>query len=199
MIASLSESSLRKYESALKKWWTFCAREKIDPFTGSTNNVLSFLTEEFKKSASLSSLNCYRSAIFLILGSEFGKNEKILRFFRDVAKLRPAAPRYDSTWNPYIVLKYLSSWYPNEEINLECLTLKLVTLLALVTGHRMQTLSLIDMRNIYRANENSLEIKIPDTIKTSGPNKKQPVLRLPFFIQDKSICAAMRLQCCYCI
>lgn len=104
--------------------------------------------------------------------------------------MRPAAPRYDSTWNPQIVLKYLSSWYPDKELSLEFLTLKLVTLLALVTGHRMQTLAVIDIRNIYRVNEDALEIKIPDRIKTSGPNRNQPVLRLPFFTKNKAICAA---------
>lgn len=35
-----------------------------------------------------------------------------------------------------------------------------------------------------------LEIKIPDRVKTSGPKKNHPVLRLPFFMQDKAICAA---------
>ena len=181
LIASLSESSLRQYDSSLKKWWNFCNKERIDPFSGSTNNVLSFLTEEFKKKASLSSLNCYRSAISLIVGPELGKNERVLRFFRGIAKLRPAAPRYESTWDPQVVLKYLSSWYPYDKLSLEFLALKLVTLLALVTGHRMQTLALIDIRNIYRTNKDALEIKIPDTIKTSGPNRNQPTLRLPFF------------------
>ncbi|EFN64226.1 hypothetical protein EAG_00229, partial [Camponotus floridanus] len=52
LIASLSESSLRQYDSGLKKWWNFCKKEKIDPFSGPTNNILSFLTEEFKKKAS---------------------------------------------------------------------------------------------------------------------------------------------------
>lgn len=186
---SLSEPSLRQYDSGLKKW-NFCKKEEIDPFSGSTNNILSFLTEEFKKKASLSSLNCYRSAISLIVGPELGKNEKFRVFFRGIAKLRPAAPRYDSTWDPQIVLRYLSSWYPNEELNLESLTLKLVTLLALVTGHHMQTLAMIDIRNIYRTNKNALEIKIPDRIKISGPNKNQPVLRLPFFTRNKAICVA---------
>lgn len=193
LIASLSGSSLRQYDSGLKKWWNFCKKEEIDPFLGSTNNILSFLTEEFKKKASLSSLNCYRSAISLIVGPELGKNEKVQRFFRGVANLRPAAPKYDSTWDPQIVLRFLSSWHPNEDLNLGSLTLKLVTLLALVTGHRMQTLALIDIRNIYQANERALEIKIPDRIKTSGLNRKQPVLRLPFFTQKKAICAATTL------
>lgn len=107
--------------------------------------------------------------------------------------MRPTTPKYDSIWDPKVVLRYLSTWYPNEELSLEKLTLKLVTLLALSTGHRPQTISLIDTRNIYQTDEKSLEVKIPDTIKTSGPRKKQPVLRLPFFSQDKPICVASAL------
>lgn len=72
LMASLAESSLRQYDSGLKKLWTFCKKEKIDQFIGSTNNVLLFLIEEFKNKASLNSLNCYRSAISLILESELG-------------------------------------------------------------------------------------------------------------------------------
>lgn len=190
LIASLSESSVRQYNVGLKKWWAFCEKEERVPFNVSSNNVLSLLANEFNRGASYSSLNCYRSAISLIEGAELGADEQIRRFFRGVAKLRPATPKYDSTWDPKIVLNYLAAWFPNEEINLEKLTLKLVTLLALSTGHRPQTLSLIDTRNIYQTNANLLEIKIPDTVKTSGPGKKQPVLRLPFLSQDQTICVA---------
>lgn len=77
LIASLSESSLRQYDSGLKKWWNFCKKEELNPFSGSTNDILSFLTEEFKKKASLSSLNSYKSAISLIVGPELGKNEQV--------------------------------------------------------------------------------------------------------------------------
>ena len=58
----------------------------------------------------------------------------------------------------------------------------------------MQTVSLIDIRNVEKREE-SLEIKIPDRIKTSGINKKQPFLILPFYKGDQSICAASALEC----
>ena len=88
----------------------------------------------------------------------------------------------------------MASWYSNDEIILERLPQELVVLLALVSGHRMQTLSLIEIRNIFQVNDNYLEIKIPDRIKTSGPNKKLPVLRLPFFTQQRSICVVTTLK-----
>ena len=54
------------------------------------------------------------------------------------------------------------------------------TLLALVTGHRPQTLSLIDISNIKRE-ENLIAIHILSRTKTSGVDKKQPMLVLPFY------------------
>lgn len=74
----------------------------------------------------------------------------------------------------------------NEEIFLEALSKKFVTLLALVTGHR--TLSLIKIKNIERFEE-FMEIKIPDT-KTSRINRKQPLLILPVYEKDTNICVA---------
>lgn len=63
LISSLSKSSLRQYDCGLKTWWLFCAVKKFDPFNCSEKEVLLFLTEEFERGASYSSLNCYRSAI----------------------------------------------------------------------------------------------------------------------------------------
>lgn len=47
---------------------------------------------------------------------------------------------------------------------------KLATLLALATGHRVQTLSLVKIENIKLTKEGA-EIKIPDNIKTSQRGK----------------------------
>ena len=69
-----------------------------------------------------------------------GEDHQIKRFFKGVSKLRPPLPRYNVTWNPTVVLNYLESCYPNEEISLDTLTGKFSTLVALITAHRVQTL-----------------------------------------------------------
>lgn len=58
----------------------------------------------------------------------------------------------------------------------------------------MQTFSLIKVENI-EVQKDLIEIKIPDRIKTSGPNKKQPILIIPFFKENKQVCAASTMQC----
>lgn len=50
------------------------------------------------------------------------------------------------------------------------------------------------MRDIVTTPE-GIEIKIPATIKTSGPNKSQPSLYLPFFFNNPHVCAAKTLLC----
>ena len=194
MLASLSNKTRKQYESALKQWTIFCRSQDADPLSDSVPMVISFLTAKFEQGLSYSSLNTIRSAISLILGSQLGTDDRVTRFFRGIYKLRPKKPKYDIVWDPNIVLRYLSNLFPNQNLSLELLTKKLVTLLALVTAHRFQTLSLINIYNIT-VNDDNIDIKIPEMIKTSGPNKLQPNLILPFFKDNMSICPAKTLLC----
>lgn len=73
--------------------------------------------------------------------------------------------------------------------DLKYTSFRLSTLLALATGQRVQTLSLIKCLNIKELNS-GIKIYIPEPIKTSGPNRKQPCLDLPNFSEDPSLCVA---------
>lgn len=85
-------------------------------------------------------------------------------------------------WDPSVVLKYLlSNLHSNNTLSLELLTKKLVTLLAL-----------INIDNIDK-NEDNINIKIPELIKTSAPNRPQPYLIIPFFRENKYICSGTTL------
>lgn len=74
------------------------------------------------------------------------------------------------------------------------LTLKLVMLLALTTGHRSQALSKINLDNINILT-NLITIKISDKIKTSGKNKLEPIIKFSFFKDIPEICVASTIQC----
>nr|CAI5852268.1 unnamed protein product [Callosobruchus analis] len=108
-------------------------------------------------------------------------------------KLHPPMPRYDSTWDPDIVLNYLKTFYPNETISLEKLAKKTVTLLALITAHKVHTLSLIDINNICK-NCKRFKTRTASRIRTSLVNRLQPCLCIPYFLEDRIICAATTLE-----
>lgn len=83
----------------------------------------------------------------------------------------------------------MENLYPLSQFKLKEATEKVVTLLALITAHRLQTLALICIDNIV-ISESGLTIKIPDLIKTSKPGAFQPELILPFFKEKPSLCVA---------
>ncbi|XP_074110238.1 uncharacterized protein LOC141534654 [Cotesia typhae] len=136
-MASLSDSSMRQYDVNFKKWWEFCRLTQTEILKAGKANVLRFLSSEFDKGASYGSINSMRSAVALLLGPEIGQDLNTKRFCSGASRLRPAQPKYDVSWDPKSVLKFLGGWFPNEKLALEKLSLKLVTLLALTTGHRM--------------------------------------------------------------
>lgn len=109
-------------------------------------------------------------------------------------KLRTPLPRYDVTWDPAVVLDFLSNGYPNVILAYNLLTKKPTTLFALTTAYRAQTLSLIRLHNIQQVHNEKFVIKISDPIKTSALGKSQPLLTLPYFDEIPSVCPAKTLE-----
>ncbi|XP_044597491.1 uncharacterized protein LOC123274057 [Cotesia glomerata] len=190
--ASLAESTIKQYNSALKDWWTFSKKKGHDPFCIEANSVLEFLSEKFRDGAAYGTLNTARSAISLISTQDITNNPIISRFFKGIFKLRPIKPKYDSTWDTEPVITKAADLYPLEKLTLQQLTNKLIILLALGTAHRVQTLSLISIDNIAQY-KSSIQIKIPDIIKTSRPGASQPLLILPVFTDKPELCVANTL------
>lgn len=192
MLASLAENTIKQYEVCFKRWYQFCAQNQIDMYEPSIPIIIQFLTQSFNSGAKYGTINSYRSALSCILGS-LSDDPRISRFCKGVFKLRPPTPRYNITWDVSQVLNYMISLFPNEKLTLEQLSKKCVTLLALVTAHRVQTLSKIDINNISILNDQII-IKIDQFIKTSRIDSLQPTLYLPFFVERPGICPAKTLM-----
>lgn len=193
MVNSLSQSTQQQYNTTYKLWFTFCKNNNVDFFKASISELLKFLTTQFHNGASYATLNTFRSALSLILGKEKGTNECVCRFLKGVFRARPNLPKYQNSWNPSVVLDHLSNQYPNESLSLEVITKKLVTLLALSTGQRVQTLALIKFNNIS-VGETTIIITLDELIKTSAPHRANQNLVIPFFNEKPYICPAKALS-----
>lgn len=193
IISSLSENSIKQYNVSLRKWWLFCQSRARDPFLLNLPSLLEFMTHEYSGGASYSSLNTCRSALALIFGKKFSENDTVTRFLKGVFRSRPSFPRYQTTWDPNIVLDYITSFFPNEELSLPQITKKTAVLLALSTGQRIQTLSLVRLSNV-RVSDSSIDIVINDVIKTSAPSRPMPHLSIPFFPNRIEVCPARTLS-----
>lgn len=193
MLASISENTMKQYSTTYKLWWQFCLEKNINTFEAPLSAVIGFLVELFNKGASYGTINSHRSALSLLLGNNVGSDERIKRLLKGIYRKKPTRPKYNTTWDPKTVLDYVSKWYPNSDLNLAKISKKLSILLALCTSHRVQTFSLIKTTNITRS-ASGIKITIPDMIKTSAPNRDQPVLFLPYFVDNPSICPARTLD-----
>lgn len=191
MLASLSQNTYKQYDGCIKAWLNYCNENNLNYLDCSITVIINFLTTIFEKGASYGTINSYKSALLLLLGPSIN-DERMKRFMKGVFRLKPTTPKYDLTWDPAGVLNYLSQHWPNNSLKLEILSKKTASLLALVTAHRVQTLSLIKLSNIEKF-ESQIIIKIPDLIKTSRLNSQQPVLKLPFFNDRPEICPARAL------
>ncbi len=101
---------------------------------------------------------------------------------------RPSFPKYMETWDPSIVLDYLKQQSPANKLNLRRLTLKLVTLLAILTGQRTQTLHLIKYKNV-KFNNRKMTITIDNLLKTSKPGHHLQPIVLQNYVPNRTLCA----------
>ena len=61
--ASVRKSTNKTYDSSWRKWNSWCDRRQIDPISAGLNNVLTFLSEQFKNNLQYRTVNVLRSAI----------------------------------------------------------------------------------------------------------------------------------------
>jgi hypothetical protein len=109
----------------------------------------------------------------------------ISRFMRGIFLKNPPVPRYAFTWDVTCVLKFLSSLFPLDKIPLKLLTYKAVSLIALATAPRAQTL--VSMNLDYMLKEQHAVIfSFPGLLKTSRSGHSYS-LKIEHF-KDEKLC-----------
>ena len=132
--------------------------------------MIEFLTCLFSEGLGYSGLCTARSAVSTV--ANFGKDNignhmLVKRFTKGVFVNRPALARHNVTWDPSTVIQYLKTM---DTTGLLSIGKKLVTLFALLSGQRGQTLHLLDTRNLT-VGSHFVKVRIGDIIKHSKPGK----------------------------
>lgn len=109
---------------------------------------------------------------------------------KGIYKVKPPTCKYNVTWDPSSVLTLISTW-DNNNISLEDLSLKLVSILALVTAQRVQTLKSLKISNIIWSNP--VQIKLTDVLKTTNIHNQNPLIILPPY-HDSRLCPVACLK-----
>ncbi|BET03426.1 Hypothetical protein NTJ_16244 [Nesidiocoris tenuis] len=181
---------MKQYSSTYASWWTFCQQRNLNPFHIATQPLLSFLQHILDSSSvNFGTINSHKAALSVLVDGSFSENVVITRFMKGVQRLRPPRARYPFVWDPAVVLDHLDS----DITALPEMSKKLVILMALATGQRVQTLSLAKTTNV-RFTAEGCSIFIPDTVKHSRVGSPQPVLTFQYFPERSNLCVATLLK-----
>ena len=188
-------STLKQYQVYLNKWLNYCEDKTLNPMIRDTLQVLEFLRHLFKQGYGYSALNTARCALSTIFDEPpIGDTPLISRFMRGVYHSRPNLPRYSCTWDVSTVLNYLKNVAPVKYLSLYQLSLKLVTIMALVTGQRLQTLKALDL-DYCSISKDTITFNIMTLLKHSTPaNKTSNVITFEAYAEDKRLCPVFLLR-----
>ena len=148
-MSSWRPSTQKQYGPYIRQWLDFSSQRNNDHSTSAVGTVIEFLTFLFNRGLGYSSINTARSALSCILytdsGSPIGQHPLIIRFMKGVFEKRPALPRNMVTWDTNIVLNHVKSLSPVKDLSLKNLTFKTVTMAALLSAQRSQTIHLLSL------------------------------------------------------
>ena len=118
IVSSKRQRSSVNYNSSCKIWISWCYTKQVDPFRCPINYVPDFLACLCSKGSEFRSINCHRSDIsgFYKKTEDLlvGQHPEVFTLLTVVFNLRPRQPRYPSTWDVQIVLKFIKgNWLDN--------------------------------------------------------------------------------------
>ena len=108
---SRRSGSISNYQSAWRKWASWCCEREVDPFTSKIIEVLNFLAFLYEKGYEYSSINSHRSAISAyhvhIDNNPIGQHPKVCTLMTGIFNDRSPKPRYTFVWDIETVLNSL--------------------------------------------------------------------------------------------
>ena len=196
--ASWRASTKRQYAIYIRKWKTFCAKKNLSYLQARSNDVLEFLSSlYFEENSSYSVINSARSALssFVVLedANSVGEHPLINRFVKGVFHLRPPTPRYKEIWDVNVVLNLLRKWAPANSLPLKELTLKLCTLIALISAQRVQSLHLLHL-DYMKMKESSAQFIFKELLKQDRPGNANFNLKMNAYPPDRRLCVVNYLR-----
>ena len=169
----------------------YCSKREIDPISPSVASGINFLAELYHKGLSYSALNTARSALASVIvlqgNQSFGNHPLVSRFLKGTFTTRPALPKYKEVWDVNTVLEHLKTLHPAESVSLKLLTLKLVMLMAILSGQRCQTIHALTTRDM-KVSDSKVVFIVNELLKTTKPGKECTKIEFLSFNEDPRLC-----------
>lgn len=175
----------------------YAYKEGVHKISPTLEQALNFLSYLYQCGLSYSAICTARSALssFLEISDcpNFGSNRFTKLFIKGIFELRPSLPKYQSIWNVDFVLKFLEELSPVTDISFKELTFKLVTLIALLSGQRCQTLTLLKLSEMITSDDKYV-FHVQSLLKQSRSGKHlHPIEFISYPVNDK-LCVVTTLK-----
>ena len=197
ILQSWRRGTQQQYKPFIAKWQQYCSQRKINPFSATLEHGINFLAELYQTGIGYSALNTARCALSTICFTSehytFGQHPLVCRFLKGIFECRPSLPRYQETWDVTVVLDYLAKFGLPEKLSLKNLTLKVVMLMALLSGQRRQTLHTLSI-DCMQISSDKCVFFINSLLKTSRPGKHLACLEFQAYAPDVSLCIVKHFQ-----
>ncbi|XP_046976031.1 uncharacterized protein LOC124542139 [Vanessa cardui] len=143
---SWRQSTLTTYFPAIKRWLTWCASSRVNPKTPQSTDIARFLIHLFlKENLAYSTILVHKSAIMTFCGPHVEQPTFSDFFIEHVLKaigtVKPKAIKRPFTWDPRIVLNWLSA-NPSKNTLFD-LSRRTAAVLLLASGRRIHDLTLL--------------------------------------------------------
>ena len=169
VVQQLMDSCIRKqtrskYQSIQKAWKSYCARLGLDPMKQETYVFLNFLAEGYERNLKWGTLRSYVPALHKYM--KYVDIFQVRRLLKGVFNLRPPVARYTRVWDVNLVLHYLCAMETQTFMDL---TMKLATLLMILSGNRVNMLTHFDVIHLTLTPE-ECTFTFGHVLKTTRPN-----------------------------
>ena len=188
--SSCVHGTQKQYSMYIKKWFDYCHEREINSVQASLSDILDYLASLVERGLSHSAINSARSALSAVGlvrdGFSVGSHPLVIRLVKGAYNMKPPQSHYSETWDVLLVLTYLKTLTPDDELSLKVLTLKLVVLIALVLASRCHSLHFLSMENM-RKMPSKYVLRYSGPLKQSRPGIKIPCAELKVFSPDRRI------------
>ena len=120
LLGSWKSGTKSSYDSAWKKWDSWCVSRQVNPFSAPLATVLDFLAWMLHQGFQYRTINVHRSAISSVLpyieGIPVGQNPLVKQLFCGILQKNPPLPKYQFAWDLDLVLKFLSKQPANKNL-----------------------------------------------------------------------------------
>lgn len=126
-------------------------------------------------------------------GLTFGKQPIVKRLMKGIFKERPSLPKYTIVYDVDIVLNYMISLPKPEDVGLKELSIRIATLLCILSGQRSQTISRLTITFI-RPSDTKIIFPIASLLKNSRPGFHQEPLEFSRHESNPNICPVFNID-----